>query len=86
MEDYVQLSSSSSAQLTFTDAHRHRCFNVTIIDDDISEQIENFYVQLVANSPSRSLAVDLLPGNATVHIVDDDGTVSLKRNHKMLHT
>lgn len=55
---------------------------MTIIDDDVSEQIENFYVQLVANSPSSSLAVDLLPSNATVHIVDDDGTISLKRNHK----
>ena len=55
---------------------------MTIIDDDVSEQIENFYVQLVANLPSSSLAVDLLPSNATVHIVDDDGTVSLKRNHK----
>ena len=46
---------------------------MTIIDDDISEQIENFHVQLVADFPSSSLSIDLLPRNATVHIVDDDG-------------
>jgi hypothetical protein len=46
---------------------------VTIIDDNESEQIESFHVQLVADSLSDSLSVDLLPNNATVHIVDDDG-------------
>ena len=74
VEDYEQLSSSSfSVQLIFTDDYRHRCFNVTIVDDSISEQIENFHVQLVADSPSSSLSIDLLPRNATVHIMDDDG-------------
>lgn len=47
---------------------------MTIIDDNVSEQIENFHVQLVADSPLiSSLTVDLLPNNATVYIVDDDG-------------
>lgn len=72
LEDY-ELLSSSSVQLSFTDDHRRRCFNVTIIDDNVSEQIENFHVQLLADSPSSSLSVDLLPNNSTVYIVDDDG-------------
>ena len=69
LEDYEQLSILS----VFTDDHRRRCFNVTIIDDNVSEQIENFHVQLVADSPSSSLSVNLLPDSATVYIVDDDG-------------
>ena len=72
LADYEQLS-RSSIQLNFTDDHRRQCFNMTIIDDNVSEQIENFHVQLVADSPSSSLSVDLLPSNATVYIVDDDG-------------
>ena len=64
---------SFSVQLNFTDDYRHQCFNVTIVDDDISEKIENFHVQLVAYSPSSSPSIDLLPRIATVHIVDNDG-------------
>ncbi len=46
---------------------------MTIIDDSVSEQIESFHVQLVADSLSGSLSVDILPNDATVHIVDNDG-------------
>ena len=82
-EDYGQLSSLSfSPQLNFTDDYRHHCFNVIIIDDDVSEQIESFHLQLVADSPSTSLSVDLLPSNATVNIVDDDGiSLSVKKKN-----
>lgn len=54
--------------LNFNDGTRRRCFNVTIIDDVVSEQIESFGVQLEVDS----LSVDLVPRIATVHIVDDD--------------
>lgn len=73
-EDYESLSSSTfGPQLNFTDEYRHQCFNVIIIDDDISEQIESFHVVLDADSLSASLSLDLLPRNTIINIVDDDG-------------
>ena len=86
-EDYEQLSSSRfSPQLNFTDVYRHRCFNVTIIDDDLSEQIESFNLQLMVDSSLASLSIDLLPGNATVHIVDDDGINLKSLTRRMLYS
>ena len=60
--------SGFTTHLNFNDGTRRRCFNVTIIDDVVSEQIESFGVQLEVDS----LSVDLVPRIATVHIVDDD--------------
>ena len=75
-EDYEELTSSNlSIQLNFNDDYRRRCFNVTVINDDVSEQIESFYVYLeLGSEPFESTSsVDLMPDIATINILDDDG-------------
>ena len=73
-EDYEELSRSNfSVQLNFTDDYRNRCFNMIITNDDISEQIESFTVKLEADLGSLSKSsIELLPGTATINILDDD--------------
>lgn len=45
------------------------CFNITIIDDDRYEVIENFFVVLYTSDSQT----DLFPQNTLVNILDNDG-------------
>ena len=69
-------TTDSIAHLNFNDDTRRMCFNVTIINDNDSEQIESFNLQLEVDSAS-ALSITLVPGITTVHIVDDDCKHSL---------
>ncbi len=62
--DYVEV-----AQALVIGSGERRCVNVTIIDDDSAERMETFTVSLTsANS-------ELQPFQATVTIMDNDGTL-----------
>lgn len=62
--DYV----TSSVDLTLDGASSRNCTNVTIIDDDISENIEDFLVSLTEEDPGVEVDRD----EATVQIMDND--------------
>lgn len=64
-EDYVP----HSTQLIFFSESSQMAF-ITIIDDDIREEMEQFSVQL--SLPSGSTGVVLDQDSATVQIVDED--------------
>ena len=57
--------------MTFTlfKDNTRECFNVDILDNDISEPEEKFLVMLATGDPQ----VDLLPDTATITIIDNDG-------------
>ena len=65
-------TTDSIAHLIFNDDTRRMCFNVTIVNDNESEQTESFNLQLEVDSASATLSIDLMPEITTVHIVDDD--------------
>ena len=59
-----------------SDPETHRqCFNVTIIDDDVLEDIENFF--LILSVENSTIPVTTSPDTSEVEIIDNDGrTVS----------
>ena len=62
-----------SHTLTFgPDVDDQQCFNVTIVDDDVYELREDFFVNLTTSEP----LVTLMPTTTVVMIDDEDGTFS----------
>ena len=51
------------------------CSNITITDDIIVEEREEFLVSLMTQSTTFSAGVVLIPDNATIVIADNDGTL-----------
>ena len=62
--------------LTFNDAFRRLTFEVTIIDDNLFESVEDFNLELRFDPffavPSGAV---LSPNVSTVYILDDDGNI-----------
>ena len=58
--------------LMFSSCDVRKCINVTIENDDITEQNETFSVSLQRTATLDS-RITLNPKSATVHITDDDG-------------
>ena len=50
------------------------CMEITIVDDEIQEELEQFSLQLVLNAEdTMGVQVKFDPNTATVKIKDDDG-------------
>ena len=66
--DYIGLSTI----LNFPSCGTKQCVDVTIVDDDVSENVESFHVTL-----ERTLGLDMRitldPVDGVVEITDDDG-------------
>ncbi|KAK0046895.1 sodium/calcium exchanger 1 [Biomphalaria pfeifferi] len=76
-EDYI----ATSGTLKFLPYEKHKQFEVTVLDDDVFEEDEHFYIHLKnprlqkANESYSSLANEVTlsqPSMATVMIIDDD--------------
>ena len=57
--------------VTFTNTVRRDCFDVTIIDDKLVEQNENFQLELQFLTGFNQSGVILEPSRASITIVDD---------------
>ena len=74
-EDYIEINAITFDQLLdFSDTNRRLSFNVTIINDNLSEMRENFSLELrfdtfLGDPPS---GVTLSPNITTITIEDDD--------------
>ena len=68
----LTVSSMEYEQLMFSSCDVRKCINVTIENDDITEQNETFSVSLQRTATLDS-RITLNPKSATVHITDDDG-------------
>ncbi len=74
-EDYIEISAEALDQLLeFNDANRRLSFNVTIVNDNLSEMREDFQLELrfdtfFSDPPS---GVTLSPNVTTITIDDDD--------------
>ena len=73
--DYGQ----TNITLTFASCDTRACTSVTIFDDDIAENAENFFVSLLRTDQLDS-RITLSPNLAEVEILDNDG------NYKLLMT
>ena len=58
----------------FGNNNRLQCFNVSVVDDDVPEEVEEFMTN-VTFCPGEPVPprVDINPQNATTVIIDDDG-------------
>ena len=66
--DYIELN----VTLMFEPCKIRRCVNVTIMDDFIDEQDENFFYKLL-RTPDLHPRITLDPVDGEIVIVDDDG-------------
>ena len=62
--DVNQVFQLSSAQLTYN-------FNITIVNDDILEIAEDFFIKLARVTEVGR--IEIMPSVATVTLADDDG-------------
>ena len=65
-QDYMNIS----VELTFDPNSSIQCVNISIVNDDILEGVEDIEILLVSGNEER---VNLSPERATVQITDDDG-------------
>ena len=66
--DYTPVSTSISLDLT---NNRLQCVNITIVDDELSDNGETFTVTLMTTDQS----VTLSPNDVKVTIMDDEGNI-----------
>ena len=64
--DYI----ATSYNITIPSQTTHVLFNISIIDDNILEDTENFTVTIMSSQPSITVNT---PDQTTIIIVDDDG-------------
>ena len=71
--DYVALASGAlaSVPLSFGACDFKQCVNVTIVDDDVPEGMENFFASLLRPSALPS-SITLNPTEAELTIFDND--------------
>ena len=62
--------------LTFPTCDTRVCTDVTIVDDDIAEFTENFFVSLLRTDQLDS-RITLSPTEAEVEILDNDGSYKI---------
>ena len=61
-----------STILMFEACQRRSCVTVTIVDDEVLENVESFNVTL-ERTPSLDMRITLDPVDGVVEITDDDG-------------
>ena len=66
--DYISVSTI----LMFEACQRRSCVTVTIVDDEVLENVESFNVTL-ERTPGLDMRITLDPVDAVVEITDDDG-------------
>ena len=66
--DYIELSTI----LNFPACGTKRCVDVTIVDDNVLENVESFTVTL-ERTPGLDMRITLDPVDGVVEITDDDG-------------
>ena len=66
-EDYDQ----ESVGLIFNEDNTRRCVNITIIDDNVYEDPENFIVEITNVGPDPDVELD--PDTAEILILDNNG-------------
>ena len=66
--DYIGLSTI----LNFPACETKQCVNVTIVDDDVLENVESFDVTL-ERTPGLDMRITLDPVDGVVEITDDEG-------------
>ena len=69
----VDYTSIRGTRLVFSETSTRQCVDVSITDDDILEEDEDFTATLV-DMPSEGIVID--PDEATIVIVDDTGAYS----------
>ena len=70
--DYVEITSTNQPLKEFSIHRRRQCFNVTITNDDMTEENETFTVILEKPSHESVPQVRINPGIVTITISDDD--------------
>ena len=61
--------------LTFTSTKTRVCINISIVDDQLVEEDESFFVSLrFSEAPGGDQVLLGKPNTTTVTIMDDDGT------------
>ena len=77
--DYIELSTI----LSFPTCGTRQCVNVTIVDDDVLENVESFDVTL-ERTPGLDMRITLDPVDGVIEIRDDDGLFSISSEHGWL--
>ena len=72
--DYGEITSFNNPLVAFTsDPSTHRqCFNVSITNDEVLEDMESFFLRLALVDGS-TIPVNISPNMSNVDITDDDG-------------
>ena len=70
--DFTELSAEVlDVVLTFDDGQRRGCFEVQIVNDNVVENVETFYVELKFIRQFNQSGVVLQPNMANITIIDD---------------
>ena len=73
-DDYT-VPAAALTGLTFTSTQTRACINISIVDDQLVEGNETFFVSLrFSETPDRDQVCLGKPNTTTVTIMDDDGT------------
>ena len=70
--DYVEITPANQSLKEFSMHRMRQCFNVTITNDDMTEENETFTVILEKPSKKSFPQVQIHPGVVTITISDDD--------------
>jgi len=71
MNDFLPPTNDDSL-FEFNNDNRSHCFIITITNDNIYENNEDFFVELSLTPGSSEASVSIQPDEATVRIVDSD--------------
>ena len=66
--DYGNLSTI----VMFEECDTQQCVDITIVDDEVLENVESFFVNL-SRSPGLDSRIRLNPTGAEIEIIDNDG-------------
>lgn len=59
--------------LTFRPSEDRRCFNITILNDQVREGTELFSVEILSVTSGMGVVIDNIAGRANISIMDNDG-------------
>lgn len=67
--DYSQVDTN----ITFRPSEDRKCFNITILNDQLREGTELFAVEILSVTSGMGVVIDEIAGRANISIMDNDG-------------
>ena len=64
---------ATTRDVTFDVSTTRRSVLISVVDDNIQESLEQFFVRLSQSNTGTDVDVELNPAQATIDIVDNDG-------------